>query len=256
VRTRLKPHIPRGIEEKTTRLIILNELAQRDVRIIDPETTFVEDTATIETGVILWPHVYILGNSVIQKGVEVKPETVIRNSQVGEHTMVESFSFISDSWIKKNCVIGPFAHIHKRSVIEERAEIGKAEIVRSHIGSGTLIKHESYVGDAEIGRHCNIGADSDVRSRPRAGKRTVVCNYDGRRKHKTVIEDNVFVGSGTKIIAPRRIGAKAFIAAGSLVTQDVPRGDIYGCLVISRSGKQIIKPNRVKRDQNGWTILK
>lgn len=230
--------LPRELTDRKKRVRTNKRLIKQGVIIIDPENTYIEDIAEIGIGATIWPNVFILGKSKLEKAV-IKPCSVIENST-----------------IRKNCRIGPFAHIVGESEIKEGAEVGKTEIVRSIIGSGTITKHESYIGDAEVGKNCNIGADSDIRSKPSAGRRVVTCNYDGNAKYKTIIGDDVFIGSGTKIIAPKRIGSKAFIAAGSLVTKDVPEGKELGYLVISRAGSQIMKPNRVRRDKNGWTILK
>lgn len=248
---------PKSLANRKTRLAIMAQLEKAGVRIIDPETTFIEKKAVVEPGVTIWPHTYILGKSIIGAGVVIRPETVILNAKIGENTVIESFSFIRDSLIGKDCVIGPFAHIREHSVVEDRAKIGKAEVVRSVIGEETVAIHECYIGDAQIGKRCNIGADTTIRSRPETEERVVFCNFDGSKKHKTLVGDDVFIGSGTKIIAPRFVGRLTYIAAGSVITQDVPdpTGNV-GTLVVTRFGTQEHKQNRVKKTNAHWRLLK
>lgn len=112
--------------------------------------------------------------------------------------------------IGKNCKIGPFARIREKVILGDGVRIGNPEIKNSIIGKNAKIPHFAYIGDAEIGENVNIGAG------------TVICNYDGKRKHKTIIEDGVFIGSNTTLIAPVKIGKNAYVAAGSTITKDVP----------------------------------
>lgn len=112
--------------------------------------------------------------------------------------------------IGKNCKIGPFAHIREGVILKDNAKIGNAEIKNSIVGKNTKIPHFAYVGDAEIGDNVNIGAG------------TVICNYDGKKKHKTIIEDGAFIGSNTTLVAPVKIGKNAYVAGGSIINKDVP----------------------------------
>lgn len=251
--------LPKELQSEKKRIEILKRLKQSGVMLPDNleySDVYVESTAKIEPGTWIGPHNYIFGDTVIKAGTAIGPMNVIKDMKIGKRCRIKSFCDLANSEIRDDCTIGSYAHVQDNSQVRNKAEIGKAEVVRSIIGEGTIIKHEAYIGDANVGERCNIGADTKHESKPKTGKRVVVCNYDGRTKHKTIVEDDVFVGSGTKIIARRRIGAKAFIAAHSLITKDVPRGEKLGYLVKCRNGKQIMEPNRVKRDKNGWTILK
>jgi len=216
--------IPKELLDEKKRLKVLRKLKRNGVMLPDNlecSGIYIEDTVKIEPDVWIAPHNFIFGNTIIKRGTSIGPM----------NTIVDS--------VLERCTIGSFV-----------------QLVRSHIGEDTTIKHKSYVGDTEMGKRCNVGADSKITSDSDTDDEYLVtCNYDGRNKNKTIIEDDVFVGSGTKIIAPVTIGAKAYIAAKSLVTKDIPRGTKLGCFVVIRGGRQIIEPNRVKRDKNGWTIL-
>jgi bifunctional UDP-N-acetylglucosamine pyrophosphorylase/glucosamine-1-phosphate N-acetyltransferase len=134
------------------------------------------------------------------------------NVSIGTDTVIQPFTVIKgSSRIGKGCNIGPFAHIRPGTVIGDNCRVGNyVEIKNSALGNNTYVSHLSYIGDAELGSNVNIGAG------------TITCNYDGFKKHKTIIGDNVFVGSDTKFVAPVRVGKGAVIAAGSVITQDVP----------------------------------
>ncbi|MDP2921333.1 MAG: NTP transferase domain-containing protein [Candidatus Omnitrophota bacterium] len=146
-------------------------------------------------------------NTYVEQGVEIKKDTVIY-----PYTFIEK-----DVKIGSNCAIGPFARLRPGTVIGDSVGIGNfVEIVRSTIGSETKIRHQCYIGDTSIGKNVNIGAG------------TIVANYDGKEKHKTVIEDNAFIGTGTILIAPVKVGKGATTGAGSVVTRNknVPAGKI------------------------------
>lgn len=218
--------IPQELQDEKKRLEVLRRLERNGVVMphnLECSGIYIESTVKIEPGVWIAHVNFIFGNTVIKNGTSIGPMNTIVDSVIGER-----------------CTIGSFV-----------------QLVRSRIGEETTIKHKSYVGDTEMGKRCNVGADSKMISDSDTDDEYVVtCNYDGSKKHKTVIEDDVFIGSGTKIIAPRTIGAKAYIAAKSLLTRDIPRGTRLGCLVIIRGGKQIIDPDRVRRTKKGWTIIK
>lgn len=148
-------------------------------------------------------------NSVIEGGVVIFPNSVIINSVIKENTIVYS-SYIEDSEVGQNCVVGPYAHIRPNTKIANNVKIGNfVEIKKSEIKSGTKVSHLTYVGDSEVGRNCNFGCG------------TITCNYDGVNKHKTIIGDNVFIGSNTNLIAPIEIKDNCFIAAGSTITKNL-----------------------------------
>ena len=148
-------------------------------------------------------------NSVIEGGVVIFPNSVIINSVIKENTIVYS-SYIEDSEIGCDCVVGPFAHIRPNTKIANNVKVGNfVEIKKSEIESGTKISHLTYVGDSVVGKNCNFGCG------------TITCNYDGKHKHKTIIGNNVFIGSNSNLIAPVEIKDNCFIAAGSTITKDL-----------------------------------
>ncbi|MEL0255922.1 MAG: DapH/DapD/GlmU-related protein, partial [Burkholderiaceae bacterium] len=137
--------------------------------------------------------------------------TILKNVNIEDNVRVYAFSVIEGSEIKKNSTVGPFARLRNGVVVGENCRIGNfVEIKNSVIGSKTKASHLSYIGDAEIGKDVNIGAGA------------ITCNYDGKVKHKTTIEDNVFVGSNTSLVAPIKIKKGATIGAGSCITLDAP----------------------------------
>ena len=138
-----------------------------------------------------------------------------KNSIIGDDSIILPGSMIIDSTLEGNNRIGPYAHLRMNVLIKNSANIGNfVEMKKSVFGEGSKAMHLSYIGDAEIGRKVNIGAG------------TITCNYDGVHKNKTIIEDNVFIGSGTELIAPVKIGKNAYVAAGSTITSEVPKDSL------------------------------
>src|SRR5262249_46332297 len=147
-----------------------------------------------------------LGNGCI-----IGPHTILRNTTLGDQVEVRAYSLIDGAEIAAECIIGPFARIRPGSVLANKVHIGNfVEIKNSDIDEGTKINHLSYVGDSQIGKRVNVGAG------------TITCNYDGINKHRTIIHDEVFVGSSTQFVAPVTIGKGATIGAGSTITEDAP----------------------------------
>jgi bifunctional UDP-N-acetylglucosamine pyrophosphorylase/glucosamine-1-phosphate N-acetyltransferase len=163
------------------------------VTIIDPATTYIDLDAVIHPDTRLWPGTIIQGATRIGSHCEIGPYTIL------EHAVV-----------KDGARVGPFARLRSGSVVEENARIGNfVEIKKSVIGQGSKVNHLSYVGDAHVGKDVNVGAG------------TITCNYDGFSKFPTWLEDGVFVGSNTNLIAPVKVGRGAIIGAGSTITEDV-----------------------------------
>lgn len=163
----------------------------------------------IDIGVIFEGRVELADN------VRIGPYCVIRDCRVGEDVEVLAFSHLEQAEIGARSRIGPYARIRPDTVLAEQVHIGNfVEVKKSSVGQGSKINHLSYVGDSEVGAGVNIGAG------------TITCNYDGANKHKTVIEDDVFVGSDTQLVAPVRVGAGATIGAGTTITRDVPAGEL------------------------------
>jgi bifunctional UDP-N-acetylglucosamine pyrophosphorylase/glucosamine-1-phosphate N-acetyltransferase len=156
----------------------------------------------------------------------VGANTVIRNSTIHAGTVIRENCVIEDATVGEDCRIGPFARIRPETELAAEVHIGNfVEIKKSQVGEGSKINHLSYVGDSDIGSGVNVGAG------------TITCNYDGANKHRTVIGDNVFIGSDTQLVAPVNIAAGATIGAGSTITKNAP-GD---ALTLSRSKQTSIK---------------
>jgi bifunctional UDP-N-acetylglucosamine pyrophosphorylase / glucosamine-1-phosphate N-acetyltransferase len=181
------------------------------VTFLDPSHAYVSAEAVVGRDCIIYPGVSIEGKSVIGEGCEIRSGTRITNSRLGNNVVVKDHCVVIDSEIESNCAVGPFAHLRMNTVLEEGSVVGNfVEVKKSRLGRGTKAMHLSYLGDATIGANTNIGAG------------TVTCNYDGKDKHPTIIEDDVRIGSDTMLVAPVRVGRGSVTAAGSVVTEDVP----------------------------------
>ncbi len=181
------------------------------VTFIDPQHTYVSLDAQIGRDTVIYPDVHIEGRTVIGENCEIRSGARISNSRLGNHVTIKDHCVIVDSDISHDCTIGPFAHLRMSARMEDGATVGNfVEVKKSRLGKNVKAMHLSYLGDAEIGERTNIGAG------------TITCNYDGKNKHSTVIEDDVKIGSDTMLIAPVRVGARSMTGAGSVVTEDVP----------------------------------
>jgi bifunctional UDP-N-acetylglucosamine pyrophosphorylase/glucosamine-1-phosphate N-acetyltransferase len=181
------------------------------VTFIDPSHAYISAEAEIGRDSIIYPNVSIEGKTIIGEGCVIHPGARVTNSRLGDAVVIKDHSIIVDSQIESNCAVGPFAHLRMNAVLEEKATVGNfVEVKKSRLKRGTKAMHLSYLGDATIGERTNIGAG------------TVTCNYDGKNKHETIIEDDVKIGSDTMLVAPVRVGARSMTGAGSVVTKDVP----------------------------------
>ena len=200
------------------------ELMEEGVILIDPETTYVEESVKVGRDTVLYPGVVIQGKTVIGENCEIIGNSRIIDSVLGNNIRVES-SVIEESILEDGVTMGPFAHIRPKSLLKEKVHIGNfVEVKKSTLEKGVKAGHLTYLGDAQVGENTNIGAG------------TITCNYDGVNKFKTVIGKDAFIGSDSMLVAPVNIGEKALIGAGSVITKDVPSNS----LAVSRS-KQIIK---------------
>ncbi|MGE3073867.1 MAG: bifunctional UDP-N-acetylglucosamine diphosphorylase/glucosamine-1-phosphate N-acetyltransferase GlmU [Dehalococcoidia bacterium] len=199
--------------EVAMRTRILERHMLNGVTIVDPATTYIDASAEIEPDVTIRPNSHVLGRSVVESGAVIGPSTTLQNATIGQDTSVQQ-SVVEDSAIGARCNLGPFSHVRGGATIEDDCEIRNyAEVKNSHIGHGVKMHHFSYMGDADVGARANIAAGS------------ITCNYDGERKHRTVIGEDAFIGCDTMLIAPVTIGARAFTATGAVVTRDVAPGE-------------------------------
>jgi len=183
------------------------------VTFIDPQRSYVSPDSQIGRDSIIHPDVHIEGGSIIGDSCELRSGTRITNSRIGSHVVIKDHCVIVDSDLSDYCTVGPFAHLRMNSKLEEKAAVGNfVEMKKSTLGGRSKSMHLTYLGDATIGEDTNIGAG------------TITCNYDGKNKHKTIIEDQVKIGSDTMLVAPVRVGKGSVTAAGSVVIEDVPPG--------------------------------
>jgi bifunctional UDP-N-acetylglucosamine pyrophosphorylase/glucosamine-1-phosphate N-acetyltransferase len=186
-------------------------LMMEGVTFIDPSHAYVSAEAQIGHDCVIYPDVLIEGDTVVGDACVIRSGSRITNSKIGTNVLIKDHCVIVDSQIDSNCTVGPFAHLRMNTRLEEGSAIGNfVEVKKSRVGRGSKAMHLTYLGDATIGEQTNIGAG------------TVTCNYDGKNKHETIIEDNVKIGSDTMLVAPVTVGSGSMTAAGSVVTKDVP----------------------------------
>ncbi len=192
-----------------------NKAMIKGVNLIAPETTFLSTDTLFGKNVTIEPYVVI--------GPKVK---------IGNNVLIKSFSHIEGTKIEKNVLVGPYARLRSGTILQSGSRIGNfVETKKSKISSNTKVNHLAYIGDTDIGKNSNIGAG------------TITCNYDGVKKNKTKISENVFVGSNSSLVAPVKIEKGAVIGAGSVITRNVKKG----ALAITRSSQQEIKNYNRKR---------
>jgi bifunctional UDP-N-acetylglucosamine pyrophosphorylase/glucosamine-1-phosphate N-acetyltransferase len=216
--------------ERVLRLRKAHALMRDGVTIVNPEATYIDDAVTVGRDTAIEPGVSLLGATTVGCGCLLRPYSTISDSTLGDRVTVRPVCVISASQIDADAMVGPFAHVRDGGVIGSDTRIGNfVEVKKSRVGRGSKAGHLTYLGDTELGEDANIGAG------------TVTCNYDGVKKKPTYIEDGVFIGSGTMLVAPVRVGRGAYVAAGSTITQDVPPG----ALGIGRA-PQVVKPGWVE----------
>ena len=179
------------------------------LQIIDPKSTYIDEEAEIGQGTMIYPNTTILGKVKIGKNCEIGPNSVIQDSKIGDYCVI-FFSVVKNSEVAENADIGPFSHLRGQVKIAEGVHVGNyVEMVRTSVGSNTKVGHVTYLGDATIGKNVNIGAG------------TITANYDGVKKHQTIIEDGCFIGSNTVFVAPVKVGSRSKTGAGAVVRDDV-----------------------------------
>jgi bifunctional UDP-N-acetylglucosamine pyrophosphorylase/glucosamine-1-phosphate N-acetyltransferase len=220
-----------ALAQKLKQREILERLMLGGVTVVDPGSTYVEADVEVGCDTVLHPMTFLLGKTKIGEQCVIGPMARIENCTVGNRVRIISSDCVGAT-IEDDVSVGPFARLREGTVLKSNVKIGNfVEVKNSKIGSRSKAQHLTYLGDATVGEDVNIGAG------------TITCNFDGKRKNPTFIEDEAFIGSNSCLIAPVRIGRGAFVAAGSVITEDVPEWS----LAIARS-RQTVKP--------GWVIKK
>ena len=212
------------IDEKM-RLAKCRQLMADGVTVFYPATCVIDADVEVAPDTVIEPYVQLLGRTRIGSACRIRSYCVIRDSEIGDEVMVLPGCAMEEARISAGAVVGPYSHLRPGSEIGEGAHVGNfVETKKIKLGKGSKANHLTYLGDAEIGAGVNIGAG------------TITCNYDGVHKHKTVIEDGVFIGSDSTLVAPLRVGKGAYVGAASCLTDDVPADS----LAIGRA-RQIVK---------------
>ena len=207
------------------------ELLEMGVTLTDKTRLDVRGTVSAGKDCHIDVNVILDGNIVLGNNVFIGPNTILKDVEIGDHSSIEAFSHLVSSKVGKGCSIGPYARLREGSHIDDEAKIGNfVETKKTKLGKGSKANHFAYLGDTEVGSESNIGAG------------TITCNYDGKNKNETKIGDNSFVGTNSSLVAPVTIGSNSYVAAGSVITKDVPDN----ALGVSRA-KQDNKENWSKK---------
>ena len=211
------------------RLATANRLMANGVTILRPDTCVIDAAVEVGPDTVLEPFVQLLGATRIGSECRIRSFSVVQNSTLGNEVLLRNGCILDGAEIADRALIGPYAHLRPDSKIGEGAHVGNfCETKKVRLGKGSKANHLSYLGDAEIGAGVNVGAGA------------ITCNYDGVHKHLTTIGDGSFIGSDSTLVAPLTVGAGAYIAAGSCITEDVPDES----LALGRS-RQVTKPGWV-----------
>jgi bifunctional UDP-N-acetylglucosamine pyrophosphorylase/glucosamine-1-phosphate N-acetyltransferase len=197
--------------EQVVRQQIRERWLEAGVTMRDPGSVWIDAGVTIGRDTVLYPHVSLEGKTTIGEGTTIRSGVRITDCAIGNHVEILDSCVLSESEVDDDAHLGPFVHLRPGVVVRRKAKVGNfVEMKNTELGEGSKANHLSYLGDATIAEGVNIGAG------------TITCNYDGARKHRTVIGKNVFLGSDTQLIAPVTIGEGSVVAAGTTVTQNVP----------------------------------
>ena len=196
--------------EKILRRRKLVSLMDNGVTIMDIDSTFIDEEVCIEPDTVIYPFTWIEGATTIGKGCTIGPNSRIQNSSIGDNTTLH-FIYAHDCQIGNHVTVGPYVHLRPNTVLADGVKVGNfVEVKNSQVGVGSKVSHLSYIGDTDMGAGVNIGCG------------TVMVNYDGKKKHRTIIEDAAFIGCNSNLVAPVTIGKGAYVAAGSTITKNVP----------------------------------
>jgi len=205
---------------------VVERLMSEGVTFRNPSTVVIDSTVTIGPDTVVYPFVTLEGTTRIGEGCVIDPGVHLNNVTVGDDVHLKTGTVAEDAIIEDEANVGPYAHLRPGTRLGRRVKVGNfVETKKATFGEGAKASHLSYIGDAEVGADANIGAG------------TITCNYDGVRKHQTIIEDGAFIGSDSQLVAPVRIGRGAYVGAGSTITKDVPPD----ALALSRTPQRVIE---------------
>ena len=191
------------------------ELLEKGVILRDPSRVDIRGELTCGQDVEIDFNTLFEGNVTLGSNVKIGPNVIIKDSSIGNDTQILPGTIIESSIIGEETILGPNARIRPGTILGNKVKVGNfVETKKAILGEGTKANHLAYIGDAEIGKNCNIGAG------------TIFCNYDGANKHKTLLGDNVFIGSNSVLVAPVKLEDDSFVAAGSAVNTNIPKGNL------------------------------
>lgn len=196
--------------ERVMRARVRERVMNEGVTLLDPTTTYIDSDVVIGQDTVIFPNTHLQGKTRVGSDCRIGPNAIIRDSVIGDACVIGP-SVIEESTLEDHVDMGPFCHLRPKSYLSKHVHLGNyAEVKNSRLGEGVHMGHFSYAGDADIGAHTNYSAG------------VITCNYDGKKKHRTVIGENVFIGSDSMLVAPLTIGDRARTGAGSVVTKDIP----------------------------------
>lgn len=209
-----RERIVEALSRPRAQALVRQRLCQRlmlaGVTIVDPPTTYVEDSVSVGADTVIHPNTVIRGRTRIGKGCQIGPNSIVSDSTIGDRCRIVA-SVVAAAMLESDVAVGPFSHLRSGTHLARGVQVGNfAEVKKSRLGAGAKMGHFGYVGDAQVGGEVNIGAG------------TVTCNFDGVSKHRTTIDRGAFIGSDTMLVAPVRVGKEASTGAGSVVNRDVP----------------------------------
>jgi len=217
------------------RLAKCRQLMDQGVTILFPETCVIDSDVEVGPDTVIEPSVQLRGTTKVGSDTRIASYSVIISCEIGDNVLIQTGCVLEHSIVRARASLGPYSHLRPGCEVCEEAHVGNfTELKKTRLGKGSKANHLTYLGDTEVGEKVNVGAG------------TITCNYDGVSKHKTIIEDGVFVGSDSILIAPIRIGKGAYVAAATTVTEDVPPDS----LALGRA-RQIVKEGwaKAKRDE-------
>lgn len=201
-------------QKEEARLLINQRHMENGVTFFDWKTAYIDESVTIGKGTMIGPSVILTGHTTVGEDCNIGHNTRIADSTLGNQVAVEA-SVILESRIGDRTKVGPFAYLRPNCTIGDDAKVGDfVEVKNSTLGNHSKASHLTYIGDSDVGNHVNLGCG------------VVFVNYDGANKHRSVVEDGAFIGCNTNLVSPVTVGEKSYIAAGTTVTRDVPKGSL------------------------------